>query len=168
MLEASIAVGNDKFKNILVVNSISKRNSAPGLRSGFIAGDEVILREYRRYRSYVGCASPLPLQKASAAAWSDFTSIEIFRDNYRKNLRLANEILGVEEPKATFYIWLEVEDDISFTKELFKEFNLKVLPGSFLSRDEVGKGFVRLALVYDEKNTEEALLRIKKFMEKEM
>jgi len=161
LLEASIEVGNVDFKNILVVNSISKRSSAPGLRSGFIAGDEEILKRYMRYRTYVGCASPLPLQMAAAKAWLDETHVVENRDIYRKNFKVAYEILGILPPKATFYLWVEVEDDLEFTKNLYKNYNVKVLPGSFLGRNGVGKGYVRIALVYDEKKTKEAMLRVK-------
>jgi aspartate/methionine/tyrosine aminotransferase len=166
LLEASIKVGNSNFKNILVVNSVSKRSSAPGLRSGFIAGDADILKEYLKYRTYVGCASPLPLQHASAAAWEDEAHVEKNRDRYRKNFALAKEILGVKIPKSTFYIWLEVEDDLEFTKLLYNEKNIKVLPGSFLTRGEFNTKHVRIALVENEDRTKEALLRIKKYVNK--
>jgi len=164
LLNASIEVGNSDFKNILVINSISKRSSAPGLRSGFIAGDRDILKEYMKYRTYVGCASPLPLQMASAVAWSDDIHVGGFRNNYKKNFRLAKEILDIDTPISTFYIWLKVEDEITFTKELYQNYNLKVLPGSFLGRDGAGEGFIRLALVYEESLTREALERIKKYL----
>ena len=164
LLNASMEVGNSNFKNILVINSISKRSSAPGLRSGFIAGDRDILKEYMKYRTYVGCASPLPLQMASAIAWSDDIHVSGFRDNYKKNFKLAKEILDIDTPEATFYIWLKVDNEITFTKELYQNYNLKVLPGSFLGRDGAGEGFVRLALVYEESLTKEALERIKKYL----
>ena len=164
LLEASVAVGNEEFKNILVVNSISKRSNAPGLRSGFIAGDSTILKEYQRYRTYVGCASPLPLQHAAAAAWSDEAHVTQNRDRYRKNFKIAHEILGVPIPQATFYLWLEVGDDLAFTERAYKEYNIKVLPGSFLGREGIGKGFVRIALVYDEAKTKEACERLKEVM----
>ena len=166
ILNASIEAGNSEFKNILTINSISKRSSAPGLRSGFIAGDWQILRRYMTYRTYVGCASPLPLQYAAAKAWADQEHTEKFREQYRKNFELAREILGVEVPQATFYIWLEVEDEIEFTKKLYEQYNLKVLPGSFLGREGQGIGYVRLALVYEEELTREALLRVREMMEK--
>ncbi|MGW8169978.1 MAG: succinyldiaminopimelate transaminase [Sulfurovaceae bacterium] len=162
ILNASIAVGNSEFKNILAINSISKRSSAPGLRSGFIAGDAKILKRYLEYRTYVGCASPLPLQVAAAAAWNEQSHVDVFRNQYKVNLKLAREILGVEVPEATFYVWLNVDDELEFTKKLYSDFNVKVLPGSFLGRDGAGKGYVRLALVYDEDTTKEALNRIKK------
>ena len=166
LLNASIEVGNSEFKNILVVNSISKRSSAPGLRSGFIAGDEKILKAYMTYRTYVGCASPLPLQHASAVAWSDQNHVDEFRKKYVKNFEIAKEILGIESPLATFYIWLEVDDEIEFTVELYKEYNLKVVPGSFLGREGQGIGFVRLALVYEEDKMREALKRVKLLVDK--
>lgn len=160
LLNASIEAGNPELKNILVINSISKRSSAPGLRSGFIAGDAEILKAYMTYRTYVGCASPLPLQYAAAAAWADQDHVDIFRQKYIRNFELAKEILEVEAPEATFYIWLEVEDEIAFTETLYRDYNLKVIPGIYLGREGQGRGYVRLALVYEEDKTREALERV--------
>lgn len=164
LLEASIHAGNESFKNVLVLNSISKRSSAPGLRSGFIAGDETILKEYLNYRTYVGCASPVPLQKASADAWNDEAHVKVFRQTYKENFEIAKEILGVEIPDATFYIWLEVKDELEFTQKLYEEKNIKVLPGSFLGRNGQGKGYVRIALVESAAKTKEVLTRLKEFI----
>ena len=165
LLEACKECGNNTFKNCLVLNSISKRSSAPGLRSGFIAGDKNILEGYLKYRTYVGCALPLPLQKTAAIAWSDEKHIEIFRDIYKKNFEIAKRVLNINIPDATFYIWLEVENELTFTQELYKHKNIKVLPGSFLGRDEIGKGYVRIALVEDENKTKEVLERLKDFID---
>ncbi|MBT5934770.1 succinyldiaminopimelate transaminase [Sulfurimonas sp.] len=170
LLEASVHVGNIDFQNILVINSISKRSSAPGLRSGFIAGDAKILAEYMKYRTYVGCASPLPLQSAAAAAWSDEVHVEKSREIYKKNFALAKEILGVNVPKATFYIWLKVQNALEFTVKLYQEYNVKVLPGEFLAREDSqgqnpGIGYVRIALVEDEVKTQNALKRIKECLD---
>ena len=165
LLEASIKAGNKEFKNVLVMNSISKRSSAPGLRSGFIAGDATILKDYLQYRTYVGCASPVPLQEAAAAAWNDQTHVDNFRKIYKKNFEIANEILGTKIPESTFYIWLEVEDELEFTKNLYKEKNVKVLPGSFLGRNGLGKGYIRIALVENEEKTREVLTRLKDFID---
>jgi aspartate/methionine/tyrosine aminotransferase len=166
LLEASWHVGNESFKNVLVINSISKRSSAPGLRSGFIAGDAQILAEYMKYRTYIGCAVPLPLQSAAAAAWSDEEHVAVSREIYKNNFALAQEILGIKMPEATFYLWLKVDDALAFTKKLYQEYNVKVLPGEYLARENEkgenpGKGFVRIALVEDETKTKDALLRIK-------
>ena len=164
LLEASISVGNDTFKNVLVMNSISKRSSAPGLRSGFIAGDESILKDYLQYRTYVGCASPVPLQAAAAVAWNDQEHVAGFRKIYKKNFEIAQELLGTSIPEATFYIWLEVDDELEFTRNLFKEKNIKVLPGSYLGRNGLGKGYVRIALVENEEKTRDVLTRLKDFI----
>ncbi len=166
LLEASIHVGNYEFKNVLVINSISKRSSAPGLRSGYIAGDATILHEYLKYRTYLGCASPLPLQSAAAAAWSDEEHVEVSREIYKENFALAKEILGVAIPEATFYLWLKVPEPLEFTKKLYKEYNVKVLPGEYLARDDhnginPGKDFIRIALVENPEKIKSALLRIK-------
>ncbi|MFK5880706.1 MAG: succinyldiaminopimelate transaminase [Sulfurospirillum sp.] len=164
LLEASLAVGNDSFKNILVINSISKRSSAPGLRSGFIAGDKDILKEYLKYRTYVGVAVPLPLQKAAAIAWSDEEHVAKSREIYRQNQELSCEILGVKKSEATFYVWLEVDDDLEFTKSLYREKNVKVLPGSFLGYEGTRSAYVRIALVENSEKTKEILTRIKDFI----
>ena len=167
LLEASIEAGNSDFKNILVMNSISKRSSAPGLRSGFIAGDATILKEYMKYRTYVGCALPVPLQLTAAVAWNNKEHVNEFRKVYKNNFKLAKEILGVNPPQATFYIWLEVGDELEFTKELYRQKNIKVLPGSFLGRDGIGKGYVRIALVENETKTKEVLTRLKEFIDEQ-
>ena len=167
LLNASIEAGNPDFHNVLVINSISKRSSAPGLRSGLIAGDAALLKRYMTYRTYVGCAAPLPLQHAAAAAWADQEHVEGFRAQYRRNFELAHEILGIKSPEATFYIWLKVGDALTFTQRLYREQNLKVLPGVFLGRKGQGEDYIRLALVYDEKPMRDALERLKKFLDKE-
>ena len=163
LLNASIESGNPEFTNILVVNSISKRSSAPGLRSGFIAGDAAILGRYMTYRTYVGCAAPLPLQHAASVAWADQEHVEGFREKYRRNFSLAEEILGTVTPEATFYIWMKVEDELHYTQELYRSHNIKVLPGSFLGREGQGSGYVRLALVYEEAAMRRALETIAHF-----
>jgi aspartate/methionine/tyrosine aminotransferase len=170
LLEASQHVGNHNFKNILVINSISKRSSAPGLRSGFIAGDAQILEEYMKYRTYVGCASPLPLQFAAAVAWDDEEHVENSRKIYQENFKIAEEILGITPPKATFYIWLHVGDAITFTQRLYQEYNVKVLPGEYLAREDAtgenpGVGYIRIALVETPQKTREALMRIKECLD---
>lgn len=147
ILEASIQAGNKNFKNILALNSISKRSCAPGLRSGFLAGDEEILKAYALYRSYIGCAIPLPLQEASRVAWS--LSSEETRLLYAQNLKIARETFPqtLISPYS-FYLWLEVGDELGFTQMLYQDYAIKVLPGSFLGREGAGSGFVRIALVY--------------------
>jgi aspartate/methionine/tyrosine aminotransferase len=163
ILEACKNIGNNNFKNVLAINSISKRSSAPSLRSGFIAGDSEILKNYLQFRTYVGCAAPLPLQYAAATAWSDDRHVEPFREKYKKNFEIAKEILGINPPKATFYIWLEVNDDISFTVEAYKK-GVKVMPGRFMGRGGIGVGYVRIALVYDEERTKKALKILKELL----
>jgi len=165
LLEACISVGNSEFKNCLVLNSISKRSSSPGLRSGFIAGDKDILKEYMKYRTYVGCAVSLPLQKAAAIAWNDEKHVKYFQDIYKQNFKIAKEILGVDIPQATFYIWLEVDNELKFTQELYKHKNIKVLPGSYLGRGGIGQNYIRIALVENPTKTKEVLQRLKDFME---
>ena len=170
LLEASVDMGNDDLKNIAVVNSLSKRSSSPGIRSGFIAGDEEVLKGYKTFRSYTGCAQPNPLQIASAKAWSDEEHTEVFRKKYNENFAYVKDLLDIKIPEAGFCLWLEVpqkryhNDDLLFTKSLYEEFGIKVLPGSFMGRNEVGKGFVRIALVQESKLIKEGMARLQKAM----
>lgn len=163
LLEAAISVGNNEFRNCLVLNSISKRSSAPGLRSGFIAGDGKILKEYLKYRTYVGATNGLPMQYAAAAAWNDETHVDEARLKYKQNFESAEEILGTKSATATFYIWLNVGDGISFARELYGDQNLLVLPGSFLARGFADE-YVRIALVESVEKTKEALIRLANFI----
>jgi aspartate/methionine/tyrosine aminotransferase len=119
-----------------------------------------------KYRTYVGCASPLPLQSAAAAAWNDEEHVAASRKIYKRNFELAREILGCDVSDATFYIWLNVDDALNFTCKLYENYNVKVLPGEFLGREDEngvnpGRGYVRIALVESEEKTKEALERIK-------
>ncbi|TLD87476.1 succinyldiaminopimelate transaminase [Helicobacter sp. MIT 03-1614] len=164
ILQASIQAGNTSFKNIIALNSISKRSSAPGLRSGFIAGDAEILKAYNLYRTYLGCALPLPLQKAAAIAWKDMQTPESIRHIYAKNLALAREILELSTEQIspyTFYVWLKVDNDEAFCKFAYEKKGVLTLPGSYLGRENQGKGYVRIALVYDNNTTKKALLALK-------
>ncbi len=165
LLEAAISVGNGEFRNCLVLNSISKRSSAPGLRSGFIAGDAKILKEYLKYRTYVGAANALAMQYAAAVAWEDEAHVEEARLKYRQNFESAAKILGTKEASATFYIWLNVGDGVDFTERLYRDENLLVLPGSFLARDFASE-YVRIALVESVEKTKEALERLANFIKK--
>ena len=107
---------------------------------------------------------PLPIQMASVLAWNDMEHVEITRKEYAKNLSLAQKILGVKKVDATFYVWLEVEDDIAFTCKLYETKNIKVLPGRFLGREGMGEGYVRIALVENSAKTEKILKEIAVFM----
>ncbi len=164
ILEASIAAGNTSFKNIIALNSISKRSSAPGLRSGFVAGDREILAKYSVYRTYAGLAIPLPLQHAAARAWSDKKDCEKIRQIYAKNLQLAKKLFpSANVAPYSFYLWLSVGDELDFTRKLYEKEGILVLPGSFLGREGAGKGFVRIALVYPSDEMEALLARVKSF-----
>lgn len=166
LLNASIKAGNKDFKNILVCNSISKRNSAPSLRSGFLAGDEDIIKPYMNFRTQLGCAQPLPLQYASSIAWEDETSIEYFNSLYAKNRKLAKDILNITVSNATFYLWIKVDNPIEFTKILFKDYHIRVLPGAYLGENNVSDNFIRVALVHSEGIMRKALENINEILHK--
>jgi N-succinyldiaminopimelate aminotransferase len=173
LLQAAQAMNNDRFRNCVVFHSLSKRSNAPGLRSGFVAGDADIIAQFARYRSYHGCTLPLPTQKASIAAWSDEEHVRANRRLYREKFEAVGGILGdiwrMETPEAGFYLWPETPvPDTEFTRELFLRQNITVLPGRFLSRPadgiDPGENHVRIALVQPLAECIEAAQRIKDYL----
>jgi N-succinyldiaminopimelate aminotransferase len=173
LLEAAFAVGNTAFKRCVVFHSLSKRSNAPGLRSGFVAGDAAIFKDYFKYRTYHGAAMPLPTQHASIAAWNDEKHVAENRRLYREKFAAVIDVLGdalqLAKPPAGFYLWIKTPiGDTEFTQQLFAQENVTVLPGSYLSRDfgghNPGRNHVRIALVAPLEECVEAALRIKDFL----
>jgi N-succinyldiaminopimelate aminotransferase len=173
LLQAAHAMGNTEYKHCVVFHSLSKRSNAPGLRSGFVAGDAEVLKHYALYRTYQGCAMSPPIQHASIAAWSDETHVRDNRASYRRKFSavypIVSEVLEVDMPPAGFYLWPETPvDDAEFARGLFAEGHVTVLPGSFLSRVSEGgvnpgARYVRIALVAPLDECVEAAHRINQF-----
>ena len=173
LLQTAYAMGNTAFKRCVIFQSLSKRSNAPGLRSGFVAGDAAILDKYFQYRTYQGCALPLPTQHASVAAWQDEAHVKENRDLYRQKftafIDILKDVCTITKPPASFYIWLKTSiDDAEFTQKLFAQENITVLPGSYLSRNangiNPGKNHVRIALVAPVEECIDAANRIKNFI----
>jgi N-succinyldiaminopimelate aminotransferase len=174
LLQTAQAMGNTDFKRCVVFHSLSKRSNAPGLRSGFVAGDAEILKKYLLYRTYHGCAMSLPVQHASLAAWRDEQHVRENREIYRRKFAafhgILSEVLDVDLPPAGFYLWPRTPlDGETFARELFARQNVTVLPGSYLSRESNGVNpgheYVRMALVAPLEECAEAGERIKSFVE---
>ncbi|QSA97186.1 succinyldiaminopimelate transaminase [Methylococcus sp. EFPC2] len=173
LLQAAHAMGNTAFKNCIVFHSLSKRSNAPGLRSGFVAGDAAVLKNYLLYRTYHGCALALHIQHASLAAWRDEEHVVHNRELYRRKFAAVHDILSgtldVAIPPAGFYLWPRVPTDgETFARDLYARQNLTVLPGGYLSREahgiNPGEQHVRLALVAPLEDCVEAAQRIKSFV----
>lgn len=150
-LEAAKALGRSN-ERLVVFNSLSKRSSAPGLRSGFVAGDAEILAKFLLYRTYHGCAPGLNVQAASAAAWNDEAHVEENRAKYRAKFEAVRPWLpAARTPEGGFFLWYPVEDDEATALRLYRAEGLTVLPGSYLGRDagggNPGANYVRIALV---------------------
>ncbi len=167
ILEAAAATGS--LANVLVFNSLSKRSSVPGLRSGFVAGDPDLIARLRTLRSYGGALPSIPVMAAAAALWRDETHVMENRARYARKFDIAERIignrLGFYRPAGGFFLWLEVGDGESATSTLWREAGLKVLPGGYVARDVAGESnpgapYIRLALVHDDATTEEALTRL--------
>ena len=177
LLQACANLGRRNFKNCIVFHSLSKRSNLPGLRSGFVAGDAKILQSYLQYRTYQGCAMPIPHQLASIAAWQDEKHVAHNRALYQEKFALwmseLGELLDLRMPEAGFYFWIKVPepfdgDDEVFVKALYEQANIHALAGRYLSREvdgnNPGKGYVRVALVASVEESREAISRIRKLL----
>lgn len=174
LLRACEEMGRHDYKRCVAFHSLSKRSSLPGLRSGFVAGDANILAKFLQYRTYHGCAVPVPTQVASVVAWNDDKHVQDNRRLYQQKFQAVIDILSpamnVRRPPAAFYLWPETPmDDERFAKELYAKQNLAVLPGSYLSRDtpsgNPGKNRTRISLVPPLTDCIEAAQRIRAYVE---
>lgn len=174
LLQASENMGNQDFSRCVVFHSLSKRSNLPGLRSGFVAGDAHILKPYLQYRTYHGCAMSQPVQTASAVAWRDERHVEenrlLYQQKFDSVINLLKPVISVDMPDASFYLWLNTPiDEQAFTKGLFEQENVTVLPGTFLSRPtkqgDPGKNHVRIALVANRDECIDAAKRIVRYIE---
>ena len=176
-LEAAQKCGRTDFKNIVSFTSLSKRSNVPGMRSGFVAGDAAIMKQFALYRTYHGSAMSLVVQAASIAAWSDEEHVvanrALYRDKFMQVTPLLAEVLEVKLPDAGFYLWAKIPsklklDDATFAKSLLEQYNVTVLPGSYLAREangiNPGDNYIRMALVASTAECVEAAKRIVKFV----
>ncbi len=160
---------------VVMFNSLSKRSNLPGLRSGFAAGSPQAIAQMRRLRSYAGAPLSGPAQAISAAAWADEAHVQDSLALYQKKYAVADRVLGnvpgYRGPEGGFFLWLPVEDGEEAAKTLWREAGIQVLPGAYLSRevdgDNPGRGYIRVALVAGEDETEQALTRLKDVLYKE-
>jgi len=183
-LEAALQLGRSDFKNLLMFTSLSKRSNVPGLRSGFVAGDAALIKPFLLYRTYHGGAMSPAVQAASVAAWNDEAHVLDNRRQYREKfaqvMPVLSPVLDVALPDAAFYLWAGVpagfegrvaglSADEAFARELLAQYNVTVLPGSYLAREvggvNPGKGRVRMALVAETAECLEAAGRIQAFVQ---
>jgi N-succinyldiaminopimelate aminotransferase len=168
------AKGRDQFERCIVFHSLSKRSSVPGLRSGFVAGDPRIMKQFLLYRTYHGCAMPTHTQLASIPAWDDESHVienrRLYQEKFRAVLPILKPVIDVSAPDAGFYLWPHVGDDEVFTRELFAKQHVTVVPGTYLARETAtgnpGKGRVRISLVPSVGECVEAAERIRSYIEK--
>ncbi len=179
-LEAAQQLGRTDFKNLVMLTSLSKRSNVPGLRSGFVAGDAAILKSFLLYRTYHGSAMSPAVQRASVAAWSDESHVVDNRELYRRKFAtvapMLSAVMDVALPDAAFYLWAKVPthvcdgSDTAFARELLAQYNVAVLPGSYLAREahgaNPGAGRVRMALVAGVDECVEAAQRIVSFIQR--
>ncbi|TFZ08181.1 succinyldiaminopimelate transaminase [Ramlibacter humi] len=174
-LEAAAQLGRTDFRRLVAFTSLSKRSNVPGMRSGFVAGDAQLLKAFALYRTYHGSAMAPPVQAASIVAWNDEQHVVDNRAEYRRKFAevtpVLAEVMDVRLPDAGFYLWAGVPggDDTAFARDLLAQYNVTVLPGSYLARESGGRnpgaGRVRMALVAEAAECLEAAQRIVRFIQ---
>ncbi|MDP3135807.1 MAG: succinyldiaminopimelate transaminase, partial [Burkholderiaceae bacterium] len=180
-LEAAVKLGRPDFRNLVIFTSLSKRSNVPGMRSGFVAGDAAILKQFLLYRTYHGSAMSPVVQSASIAAWGDEAHVvenrSLYRDKFAQVTPLLAGVLDVALPDAGFYLWARIPDalalsDTEFARELLAQYNVTVLPGSYLARESGGTNpgaqRIRMALVAQTAECLEAAQRIVQFVQSKL
>ena len=174
-LQAAQQLGRSDYRNLVVFSSLSKRSNVPGMRSGFVAGDAQVIEKFALYRTYHGSAMNPVIQSASIAAWNDEAHVEDNRRQYvekfNRVVEILQDVLPVTLPDAAFYLWIRTPiADTDFAQQLYRDYNVTVLPGSYLARSSQGinpgENFVRLALVASIDETVEAAHRIAEYSHK--
>jgi N-succinyldiaminopimelate aminotransferase len=172
-LQAARQLGRDDYKNLVVFSSLSKRSNVPGMRSGFVAGDASVIGKFALYRTYHGCAMNPAIQTATIAAWNDEAHVagnrRLYAEKFEQVVGILKPVLPVTLPDAGFYLWVRTPiADTAFAQRLYRDYNVTVLPGSYLAREargvNPGENFVRLALVANTEETVEAAHRIASFV----
>ena len=177
-LQAAHQLGRG-YQRLIAFSSLSKRSNVPGMRSGFVAGDAAILKQFLLYRTYHGSAMSTSIQAASIAAWNDEHHVQENREKYIQKFKQVTptlaEVLDVALPDAGFYLWAKVDKlanitDAEYAKRLYAEYNVTVLPGSYVARDahglNPGANRIRMALVAEVDECLEAAQRIVDFTRK--
>ena len=167
-LQAAYLLGRS-YANLIVFGSLSKRSNVPGMRSGFVAGDEKLIAQFLLYRTYHGSAMSPTVQMASIAAWDDEAHVienrRLYAEKFNAVTPMLSKVLAIEMPDAAFYLWAKTQgSDADFAVKLYQDLNITVLPGSLLAREahgiNPGTGFIRLALVANLNECVEAAERI--------
>ncbi len=175
-LSAARQLGRDDFRGLISLSSLSKRSNVPGMRSGFVAGDANLIAKFLLYRTYHGGAMSPTIQAASIAAWQDEQHVvenrALYTTKFAQVTPLLQEVLDVQLPDAAFYLWARVNQQIAisdteFAQGLYRDYNVTVLPGSYLAREahgiNPGQNRIRLALVAEVEECMEAANRIVAF-----
>lgn len=168
LLDVAAGQGADP-ERVAVFHSLSKRSNLPGLRSGFVASGPQSMVRIRHLRAFAGAPLPLPLQKVAEACWQDETHVAASLAEYQAKYRDAAEIFaghqGFRLPDGGMFLWLPVPDGEAAALRLWTKTGVRVLPGAYLSRDVAGdnpgKGYIRVALVAPQEETQRGLIKLR-------
>lgn len=174
-MQAAHRLRRHDYRNLVVFSSLSKRSNVPGMRSGFVAGDARLIEKFALYRTYHGSAMNPAIQEASIAAWSDEAHVaenrHLYNEKFARVTAILEDVLPIRLPDAGFYLWVRTPiADTAYAQALYRDYNVTVLPGSFLARNSQGvnpgENFIRMALVANTEETVEAAQRIAEFTRK--
>jgi N-succinyldiaminopimelate aminotransferase len=168
VLEAAAATAADP-ERVLAFHSLSKRSNLPGLRSGFVAGGPQAIAAIRKLRAFAGAPLPVPLQRVAEACWQDEAHVEASRALYQAKFadagRIFSGLQGFRTPEGGFFLWMPVEDGEDAALRLWRETGVRTLPGAYLAREaggsNPGKGYIRVALVAPQDDTQRGLMRLR-------
>jgi succinyldiaminopimelate transaminase len=134
---------------VIVFQTLSKRSSMTGYRSGFVAAPAEVISALKSYRPTVGTAPQEFVQRASVVAWNDERHVEETRARYRAKREALLPVLErkgweVVASEATMYLWVAVPDEGAVTEQLLAR-GVLISPGTYFGPS--GAGYVRFALV---------------------
>ena len=175
------AWAGDPLSHLVVIHSLSKRSGAAGIRAGFICGDPAVISAYAKLAANGAALIPTPLLDIATRLYQDDAHNAEIRAHYDENFAILERALkpiiaDLDIPKGGFFLWLPVGDDIGFSRALYAQTGLRVMPGRYMAADgrvdgsqsgqldNPGTGYVRIALVHDHEKTAEIARRLAAFL----
>ena len=164
--------GDDPFANLVVLNSLSKRSNAAGLRAGFLCGDKALIAAYKLVVANGGALVPTPVLRVAGALYRDDQHNQDIRQHYTTSFNILSEHVSITIPEGGFFLWYQVPpafagDDAACAQHLFGQWGIKTVPGSVMAKQTAdgnpAAGYLRLAIVHDHDTVDELGQRLARF-----